>query len=698
MKILLIIFHVLFVSVVFGQAKALWIQKGDQFYTNQDYANALDMYQKAMDDSTILQTAVIPYEIQLTNQKFGFQKKDTKVNSNDYVRHQLAMCQLYTFDYKRAEDHLEITKEIPAYELDHFYYAKALKNNGKFQQAIEEYTHVINNDYASDSIKVLAQIAIEGCNYGKFEGRIFPGVTVELLGESFNKGTSSFAVQYFGSEDKVIFTSAREGGVILNKEQESAFLCDVYWMEKEEDGEWKEAVNFGRPFNSAQHDAAASFNGNNVLFHTRWSDVNRKGKSLYLGRMIENKFFESYKLDERVNVTGYSSMQPFVTKDGTTLFFSSNRPGGSGGYDIWKISLDQEGNLLGEAENLSDVINSPADEVAPFYHEKYSTFYFSSNGINSIGGYDIFKAEYNEEKNLFSTVENLGEPINSTKDDLYIIWDNKLEEGYLSSDREDCEFGHCMKVYKVKNGRLIVELEGYTLDLKTEEKLANATLTFKDVLGVQENMTVQTDENGYYLKRLQISEEWFIKASKPKYFNDANVVNTKSITNSTRLRLDFKLDKIPPGEIKIEGIEYDFNASTLRPESMLVLDKLYDFLELNDSLIIELNAHTDSRGSDKYNLNLSQRRAQSCVTYLIQKGMDPGRVKAKGYGESKPGVYFFNGEAQLDEDGSKVILTETFINQFKITDKEKFEELHQSNRRTAIKVVGGDKEYESDNQ
>ncbi len=689
MKFTLVVLFLNICAVVFGQSKMVWIQQADKFFAKEDYANALALYEKAMDDETIRGTAVLPYEFQLTNQKLGGEKKKVKVLPHDYVRHQIAMCQMLTYDYKRAEEHLNVTKEIPAFLADRYYYAIALKNNGKCPEAVTEFDHFIQQENGYDSLKFLAQIAKKGCEFAQSDKKIRPGVKVNLLDENFNQGTSNFATAYFGSEERLMFSSARAGGVILSPEQKSEFLCDLYWIEKK-DGEWGKATNFGRPLNSAQHDAGSAFNGGNVIFYTRWSDVNRKEKAIYLARMIDFKFFEAYKLDEKVNVPGFSAMQPFVSKDGKTLYFSSDRPGGKGGMDIWKIQLDTQGNVIGEAQNLGYPVNSAADEVAPFYHAKSATLFYSSNGFNSIGGLDIFKADYNADKGAFAYPENLGEPINSTKDDVYIIWDEKLDQGFLSSDRTDCEFGHCMQLYKVKNGAIIIELEGTTFDSQTNEVLANTTLTFKDVIGGENQFSVTTDDKGYYFQKLNAGEEWFIKASKPKYFNDANVVDTRTITESIKLVQDFFLAKIPIKEISIDGIEYDFNSATLRPISMEILDKLYDFLVFNDKLIVELNSHTDSRGSDSYNLNLSQRRAQSCVDYLIKKGIDPLRLKAKGYGETDPASI-------VDGDKNEVVLTEKYINQFIKVDKDKFESLHQKNRRTAFKVIGDNFELKSNN-
>lgn len=692
MKIKILFAFIAWTTLAFGQSKMVWIQQADKFYDKGDYANALALYEKALDNESIKGIAVLPYEYQLTNQKFAGQSKKVKVAPHDYVRHQVAMCQMYTFDYKRAEEHFNITKDLSAFESDRYYYANALKNNGKCDEAIVQYDIFIHASYSPDSMKHLAQQAKSGCEFAKTDKVIRPGVEVELLGQNFNVGTSNFASTYFGTEDRIMFSSARAGGVILSPDQKSEFLCDLYWMEKK-DGQWGEAVNFGRPLNSAQHDAGSAFNGGNVIFYTRWSDVNRKIKTIYLARMMDFKFFEAYQLDEKVNVPGYSSMQPFVSKDGKFLYFSSDRPGGKGGFDIWKIELDEAGNTLGEAINLGYPVNSIADEVAPFMHEKSSTLFYSSNGFNSIGGLDVFKSDYNLDKETFTYPENVGEPINSTRDDVYFIMDEKLEEGMVSSDRQDCEFGHCMQIYKVTNGAIVVELEGNSYDADTDQILANVTLTFKDVKDSERSMVIKTDENGYYFTSLTLGDEWFIKANKQKYFSDANVVDTRPVTESTRLRTDFRLAKIPLKEISIDGIEYDFNSATLRPASMEILDRLYDFLIFNETLIVELNSHTDSRGSDKYNLDLSQRRAQSCVDYLVSKGLDPARMKAIGYGETDPVVIteVVNGQTK------EITLTEAYINQFMKKNKAKFEELHQKNRRTAFKVVGDNFELKSNN-
>lgn len=699
MKKLLFILFCMTQIAAFSQSKTVWLNTADKFFGQKDYHNALIHYKMVLNDTIALNELILPYEVQLSNRSLSKKISETKDNRSvtleDYTNHQVALCYQYTYDYKRAEEQFAKTYKSNGYPDDAFLYGNALKNNQKYEEAVDIYELFIRSNPDSDSLIEASKTAMQGCHYALNDALVKTEAKIQLADQSvFNTGTSSFAVSYFGSEDRVMFTSARPNGVILKPEQQSEFLCDVYWTEKDENGNWKAATNFGRPMNSAQHDAASAINNTNTIFYTRWSDENRKEQNIYLARMFDFKFFEAFKLDERVNVSGYVSMHPFVSMDGKTLYFSSNRPGGYGGMDIWKIELDTLGNIAGNAENLGPQINSAADEITPFFHEASSTLFFSSNGYNSIGGFDVFKNDYDMEKHVYGTPVNLGSPINSSNDDTYMIWDSKLKRGFLSSDREPCEFGHCYNIYEVTNSAIVIALEGYTYNKQTDEILPKTTVTIKDVKGVKDNYVVTSDNNGYYKVSITIGEEIFLKAQKEGYFADANVVNTESITESITLRQDFYLDPIPKKEIEIRGIEYDFDSDALRPVSSAILDQLFEMLELNENLVVEINSHTDFRGSDRYNLNLSKRRAQSCVNYLIEKGIDKNRLTAIGYGESQPTIYMTEDRKPiLDEDGNEITLTETFI--LSLSTEEEQERAHQLNRRTAFKVVGENFRLES---
>lgn len=676
----------------FSQSKRIWIYEGDKYFEKLDYHNALLNYQAALSDTAGLSNLVLPYEIQTTTQNLTKKSKDIdsskSVSQEDYLNHQIAFCYMNTFDYTNAESHLLVSSNSEGYPEDKFYLAKSLMNNEKYDEAIVQFEEFIRSEYGTDSLVRVSQLSMTGCFFANDVESYNAEVEVIMADTAiFNSGTSAFAAAYFGSDDRLMFSSARLGGVILDPEQQSEFLCDVYWTERDDSGNWKEAVNFGRPMNSAQHDGASAINNSNVLFYTRWNDNNLKERSIYLARMQNFQFFEAYKLDARVNVEGYKTMQPFVTMDGRTLFFSSNKPGGKGGMDIWKIQLDSLGNLVGDAVNLDFPINSEADEVTPFFHEASSTLFYSSDGFNSMGGLDVFKSSLDREADEYTLPENLGMPINSSYDDAYLVWDTKLKHGFMSSDREPCEGGHCFDIYEVNNEPIRITLEGVAYNFESHEILPDTKLTFKDVDGNNAPYELITDANGHYQKILSHGQELFIKAQKEKYFADAGVVNTKSITETTNLIKDFFLKPIPQDDIEIEGIEYDFDSDALRPASTAILDKLVEFLELNQNLEVEINSHTDARGSDKYNQKLSARRAKSCVDYLISKGIDTKRLSSVGYGESQPNFLLdANKKHVTNEKGEDVLLTEDYINA--LPTKEEQELAHQSNRRTSFKVTG----------
>ena len=677
-----------------GQSRKVSLFNADEFYRRADYHNALLNYQSALSDTFGVQSMIIPYEVNYSKQRLK-KNKSVQIDSSravpieDYIEHQIGMCLIQTFDYKKAEAHFLEEKTVKSYPEDVYHLAVAQMNMNHHEEAIKTFEKYIASENYSDSLLRSAQLCISGCNYALDINHTRERVVVEMADTTvINKGTASFAPMFFGGENKLMFTSARDGGVLFDPEkQESAFLCDLYWTELGSNGTWKDAKNFGRPLNSGQHDASGALSKRNIIYFTRWNDEDRSEQSIYLARMVNLKFYDAFKLPTSVNVPGYRSINPFISSDGKTLFFSSDRPGGEGGMDLWQIGLDETGNVQGEAVNLGRPINSELDEVSPFFHEVSSVLFFSSNGHNSTGGLDIYQAKYNVRYKTYERPENLGYPINSSKDDAYMIWDAMMGTGYFSSDREDCENGHCYDIYRVTNEPIEIFIEGYAYDDDTGDPLPNTTIIFKDVEFVFDPFEITTDENGFYRQELGKNQEIFMKATKQSYFADAATVNTKPITSSTTLKQDFFLRPIPKDEIEIDGIEYDFNSAQLRPSSKKILDELAEFLELNDNLEIEINSHTDARGTDEYNLKLSQRRAKSCVDYLIQSGIDEDRLKSNGFGETQPNfLKDENKKPVLDENGERIILTEAYINAQE--DEDTFEEYHQRNRRTSFKVVG----------
>jgi outer membrane protein OmpA-like peptidoglycan-associated protein len=411
---------------------------------------------------------------------------------------------------------------------------------------------------------------------------------------------------------------------------------------------------------------------------------NRNETKIYASRKFNNQWLKPFALDKNVNLDGFRSMNPYLTDD-NTLYYASNRPGGEGGMDIWLTKIGPNGETT-IPQNVGNQINTADQEVTPFFHEASRTLYFSSGGHIGFGGLDVFSSKWDEDTDWFGKTTNAGSPINSARDDSYFIIDETLQTGYVTSDRESCIecdsiynlSVHCNKIYEIQKPEMKFYISGYVYDVATNEILPGATVEFKDVSYKWEHFELVADENGYYEHELTTNLELFMRASQKDYFADKALVFTAGETNSKDYKQDFYLEKIPKGEITIEGIEYDFDSANLRPISEDILDNLIEFLELNSNLKIEIRSHTDERGNDDYNLELSDRRAKSVVDYLVDNGIPRDRLVPKGYGETKP--------AEIpDENGEIVILTPEYIYGIQSTTRQ--DELHQKNRRTAFFVL-----------
>ena len=660
----------------FSQSKKLWLIYADDAYKQKDYASAISYYSKVLDDTTILNLLVLPYEVQMVNLPMKDLKdttkskngKVTKVRKYDYILHQLGHAYQLNKDYANAVVYLKKSMERLVYTEDEYYYALALMQQKQYKDAMNEFEAYSISSYKTDSLAKQASHQMASCFFAQDSiNNLHKQIRVTMMDTAvINKGSANFAPMYYGSPTKLIFTSARKGGVVNDPaKQDSKYLCDLWYTELK-DSVWTKASNFGRPVNSGLHEAAGVMSVDEILFLTRWSDNNRDEAFIYMAKMQDGRFFECLKLDKNVNVSGFKSMHPFISFDGSKLYFSSNRPGGKGGMDIWYCDIDESGHTS-EARNVGSSVNTAGDEVSPYFHQVSSTLFFASNGHPGLGGLDLMKSSYNIDDTTYSMPKNLGAPINSSKDDAYLIMERTQSQGYFASDREDCQGGHCYDIYEFDNEPIEFDINGYVFDALTNLPITSALVTVKDVHGDTEPFFVITDEKGYYFSVLKPNMEYFFKAQKNKYFADAASIITKGKTETTHFTQDFFLNMIPGGDIVIEGIEYDLDKATLRPKSMQILDKIIEMLKNNENLSIELGSHTDTRGSDVYNMRLSQARAQSCVDYMISKGITKDRLMAKGYGETKPMV----SDAEIE----------------KLKTEEEKEAEHQKNRRTAFRII-----------
>jgi len=329
-------------------------------------------------------------------------------------------------------------------------------------------------------------------------------------------------------------------------------------------------------------------------------------------------------------------MQPFVTPNGKQLYFVSNRTGGMGGDDIWLSELDTLGLAL-NAVNLGKGINTAADEQSPYYQQRTKKLVFGSKGYIGMGNFDLYESTHTVDSK-WTTPRNLGQPYNSTKDDLYYFQDDS-EEGvaYLSSDRaSDCCL-NLFKVHFVKPPLQSTLFVGRVTDCATSNALSGVSVDLIDSFSGKV-LNAITGDDGRYQFKIELKRTYQIRLEKEGYFS--KVVNLAPFTAFQKDTLNyadiclqmFVIDK----PIVIENVLYDFNKAVLKPESLIVLDELVTILHDNPKIKIELSAHTDSIGPAQYNHKLSQQRAQSCVDYIIYSGISGSRIFARGYGETMP--------------------------------------------------------------
>lgn len=367
---------------------------------------------------------------------------------------------------------------------------------------------------------------------------------------------------------------------------------------------------------------------------------------------------------------------PSLSLDGTTLYFVSDRPGGYGGKDIWMA--EGKGTTFEKPENLGPEINTPGDEMFPFIRAN-GELYFSSNYHTGLGGLDIFKA-VKDEKGKWK-VENMKAPINSPGDDFGIIFaKGEVEKGLFSSNRKGSKSDDIYSFYLPPK---VFNATGEIFNKETNQKIEGAQVRIIGTDGT--NLKIRAS-GGRFQYKLKPETEYVFAAFKDGYLNDKARLTTIGLDDSKDFRFVFKL--APTDEpIKINNINYATGSYEITEESKTSLDSLVQLLVLNPSIKIELMAHTDFVGSEQFNSELSQKRAQSAVDYIISKGITSGRLVAKGYGETWPKKVTKDIAKQYPWLKRGDELTEEFILKLPPDQQEIAKAI---NRRTEFRVLSND--------
>ncbi len=555
------------------------------------------------------------------------------------------------------------------------YLADAMKMNEKYADAkitYEKFKELVPEDERADN-------GIESCELA-LKWLDNPDRYIVENMKSLNSKKSDFKPEFFKDNSIIYFTSSRESSTGDKFNNNSGqYFSDIFFSMKDRKGKWSEPVPANGSINTIYDEGASSINiDGSDMYYTSCRII--KNEAVGCKIYYSNYSGSGWSQPEVVPLIADSSVsvgQPAISPDELTLYFVTDWKGGEGGKDIWKATRSSRGQSWGQPQNLGKLVNTPGDEMFPYVSQE-GTLYFSSNGHIGLGGLDIFKLVKNDDGKF--VVVNLKSPINSPADDFGIVIDGKKDRGYFSSTRKD-GLGND-DIYSFRLPELVFRLKGHVRNETTDDLIAGADVKLEGSDGTQ--LEVKTTVDGRFKFNVKPETDYILTTTKQGFLKGKASESTKGLTKSTDVEVEIFMAPTDVA-IEVQNIFYDFGQAKLRPESMVALDKLVATLNFNPNITIELSAHTDFRGSDASNMDLSQRRAQSVVDYLIKKGIKAERLTPKGYGESQPRKISKKVAAKHSFLKENDVLTEEFINA--LTNKEDKETAHQINRRTEFKVL-----------
>lgn len=575
-----------------------------------------------------------------------------------------------------------------------FQYAYALKVAGQYDEAQKEFAQFATNPAAS---KTLQERALREVETLKITDRIAqPKMEVTLQNLPFNTPGSEFSPAVLGND--LVISSAKKEKVYKNNGQPMLGLYKVRITEEPSEASGSPTLFSASIFAAEANEGSPAFtpDGKTLVF-ARGNTGKRKGTvdvDLYMSRLVNGKWTEPKYLPINDSLAWDGS--PAFSRDGKTLYFASNRPGGSGGIDIYRTNMDASGRFS-KPVNMGKDINTAGDDMFP-YVSPDNKLYFASDGHPGLGKLDLFVATRSQG---IIMVENLGIPFNTPQDDFGLVFYEDLDNGFFSSNREggkgdDDIYFFQNPVVDEPDSTLISQLDpsdpmnpNNPNYIKGELKvvryyLAGTVLTndakqmpldsatvriLSDSADIELAQLTTADQGKFGKYQLQEGKDYTLLVERKGYISTRQpfsmdgrsippIFLNKVLTDTT-YRVTIKLDSLELNKtFVLENIYYDLDKYNIRSDAAVELDKLVQILKDNKTVKIELASHTDARATDSYNMTLSQRRAESAVNYLVSKGIDADRLIAKGY-----------GERQL------------------IIQNAKTEEEHQRNRRTEFTIL-----------
>ena len=473
---------------------------------------------------------------------------------------------------------------------------------------------------------------------GKLYAQSTNSVITTNLGKLINSDYADFAPVISADGSTIMFTSTRP---VTEKEIKSGrptlerIFVSHYNSAQQK---WSNAVAMPATVNATGRNNSAIALSNDAQKMLLYRDDKTGNGDIYESVLTGSTWSEAIRLPEPVN-SNYHESSACYSPDGNTLYFVSNRKGGVGGRDIWQCTRKMDGKWS-DATLLPDIINTKDDEEGVFLHPDGITLYFSSKSHSSIGGYDVFTSVKSDGK--WTIPVSMGSGINSKEHDVFFVMEANGLRGYYASAKsggngmEDIYLIEFLRDQKEKGPKLTL-LKGIVTDAQSGLPI-EASLEITDNNSREKITVIKSNaESGKYLISLSAGHNYGINVNASGYLFYSVNVSMPDTADYNELTKNIALEKLEVGSlVTLNNIFYDFDKATLRSESISELNKLFTLINNNPGIQVEIGSHTDNRGSEEYNLLLSQSRAQSVIDYLIKQGISPQCLIAKGYGKSRP--------------------------------------------------------------
>ncbi|HET8828848.1 MAG TPA: OmpA family protein [Pelobium sp.] len=571
---------------------------------------------------------------------------------NDFIEAYLLLADVYrvTFDYLNAKENYKKAFEInPNFAPERYYYfAESELKTGDYEQALLHYKLYKSQGKPSIERIELTNKYIKDCEFAIVAVKNPVNFKPENLGPNVNTADQEYLAALTTDEGTLIFTRQ------INRNE------DFYRSYKNGEG-WTKATYLSNNINTPSYNEGAqciSPDGH-FLFFTGCNRPDGLGRcDIYVSQKEGEGWSKPVNLGFPINTKGWES-QPSLSADGRTLYFVSDRRGGSGSYDIWRSTIGDDGNWVMPV-NLGDSINTPYDEQSPFIHPDNQTLYFSSNGWTGLGNKDLFISRLDSVGN-WELPENLGYPINTYGEESGLTINASGTKAFFSSNNFSGFGGFDIYSFPLPDKIRPIAVnyvKGVVFDDETKEKLG----AIVDIIDLAEEKSINTSYSdkidGTFLATLSTGKEYSINVSKDGYLFYSENFSVEKNQIGQPIILEVPLQKIAVGKkVVLKNIFFDSNKYNLKTQSKTELQKLIDFLKDNPKTHIQISGHTDDIGDDQSNLILSQNRSKAVYNYLVERNIAKERLSFKGYGEASPMADNATAEGRANNRRTEFIIT-----------------------------------------